>query len=458
KGDTVPVDIKLKKSLDNRQQYNLSVVIKKIKVGLLNSNAIEDENSNNESNVKRRQRRRSSTISSDKRTVNVNTLFYAQRDSTSSNSDDDINSNEHSIPCSCIMNKNIQKNSQNKPSKSSRKSSSNSRRSTRSTDIPSQVPHRSETHSQKSSIDLGHDLLTEIIEDLTSDIDDTRPTSTSSILSKNSQTKNNEAISTSSKKLSLSINALRNPTCVPGKKSFRSSKKGVKSSQQQEKSNSPSCFNSFDETYDLNVARKSIGEQRRDRLTKHMKEFYQDFFEFDKNSNMNSTHDNLNNNDKRKQYSTALWYELKAYFNGANSLDENGIKNEQYSIDRQRKKFLDEFYTFFSHFGFEQSYHNDIPTIQRRHMCEHHLNHCHNVEKRMQSLFLKWDYILSLFPSYAALEQYDKRFNPRTQEGRIFYEKLYIFQAWLNLHSEINHLINILGRIMSSIKCHAWPN
>ncbi|CAF3316664.1 unnamed protein product [Rotaria socialis] len=356
------------------------------------------------------------------------------------------------------MNKNIQKNSQNKPSKSSRKSSSNSRRSTRSTDIPSQVPHRSETHSQKSSIDLGHDLLTEIIEDLTSDIDDTRPTSTSSILSKNSQTKNNEAISTSSKKLSLSINALRNPTCVPGKKSFRSSKKGVKSSQQQEKSNSPSCFNSFDETYDLNVARKSIGEQRRDRLTKHMKEFYQDFFEFDKNSNMNSTHDNLNNNDKRKQYSTALWYELKAYFNGANSLDENGIKNEQYSIDRQRKKFLDEFYTFFSHFGFEQSYHNDIPTIQRRHMCEHHLNHCHNVEKRMQSLFLKWDYILSLFPSYAALEQYDKRFNPRTQEGRIFYEKLYIFQAWLNLHSEINHLINILGRIMSSIKCHAWPN
>ncbi|CAF4897548.1 unnamed protein product, partial [Rotaria socialis] len=77
-------------------------------------------------------------------------------------------------------------------------------------------------------------------------------------------------------------------------------------SQQQEKSNSPSCFNSFDETYDLNVARKSIGEQRRDRLTKHMKEFYQDFFEFDKNSNMNSTHDNLNNNDKRKQYSTAL--------------------------------------------------------------------------------------------------------------------------------------------------------
>ncbi|CAF2070854.1 unnamed protein product [Rotaria magnacalcarata] len=102
KGDTVPVNIKLKKSLDNRRQYNLSVVIKKIKVGLLNSNAIEDENSNNESNVRRRQRRRSSTISSDKRTVNVNKLFYVQSDSTSSNSDDDINSNEHPIPCSCV--------------------------------------------------------------------------------------------------------------------------------------------------------------------------------------------------------------------------------------------------------------------------------------------------------------------------------------------------------------------
>ena len=76
----------------------------------------------------------------------------------------------------------------------------------------------------------------------------------------------------------------------------------------------------------------------------------------------------------------------------------------------------------------------------------------------MQNLFLQWDYILSLFPSYLALEQYDKRFNPRTREGRIFYEKLSIYRAWYNLHSEINRLINTLGRIMTCTQCHMWPN
>jgi len=76
----------------------------------------------------------------------------------------------------------------------------------------------------------------------------------------------------------------------------------------------------------------------------------------------------------------------------------------------------------------------------------------------MKNLFLKWDFILSLFPSYSALEQYDKRFNPRTKEGRIFYEKLSIFQAWFNLHTEINRLINILGRIMTCTQCHMWPH
>lgn len=139
-------------------------------------------------------------------------------------------------------------------------------------------------------------------------------------------------------------------------------------------------------------------------------------------------------------------------------MSESDIKNEQYSIDRQRKKSLDEFFTFFNEFSFEQSCYHENSTILRRHICEYHLSHCSTVEKRIQSLFSKWDDILSLFPSYSALEQFDKRFNPRTREGRIFYEKLYIFQAWLNLHSEINHLINVLGRLMSCTKCHAWPN
>lgn len=151
-------------------------------------------------------------------------------------------------------------------------------------------------------------------------------------------------------------------------------------------------------------------------------------------------------------------YELKTFFNGINLLNDSGIKTEQYLIDCERKKSLDEFYTFFSECDFEQSHYHDSLKIQRHHICEYYLNHCNVVEKRMKDLFSKWDYILSLFPSFAKLEQYDKRFNPRTKEGRIFYEKLHIFQAWFNLNSEINHLFSVLGRIMSCTQCHMWPH
>ena len=156
---------------------------------------------------------------------------------------------------------------------------------------------------------------------------------------------------------------------------------------------------------------------------------------------------------------TVFRYELKAFFNGTSRLDENGIKLEQHSIERQRKKVLDEFYKLFTECDFEQShYHNNTSTIQHRHICEYHLNNCNDVERCMEDLFSKWDHVLSLFPSFSTLEQYDKRFNPRTKDGRIFYEKLYIYQAWFNLHSEINNLIYVLGRIMMCSRYHMWSH
>ncbi len=80
------------------------------------------------------------------------------------------------------------------------------------------------------------------------------------------------------------------------------------------------------------------------------------------------------------------------------------------------------------------------------------------MDKSLKILFVKWDQILLLFPSYAALEQYDKRFDSRTKEGRMFYEKLSVFQAWFNLNSEINRLITVLGRIMACTQCQMWPD
>jgi hypothetical protein len=86
------------------------------------------------------------------------------------------------------------------------------------------------------------------------------------------------------------------------------------------------------------------------------------------------------------------------------------------------------------------------------------------LEKLCQSIIFlkyftihKWDQILSLFPSSATLEEYNKRFDSRTKEGRMFYEKLSVFQAWFNLNSEINRLITVLGRIMACTQCQMWP-
>ncbi|UJR23441.1 hypothetical protein I4U23_026446 [Adineta vaga] len=188
-------------------------------------------------------------------------------------------------------------------------------------------------------------------------------------------------------------------------------------------------------------------------------EYYRGCLESAQHSNISGMNDDPTNNDKRKQYTTTLWYELKRYFNGINPSDEHGIELEQRSIDHQRKQYLDNFYIQFTHCNFENTHYpyDDTP-VQRRHLSEFHINYCNEVDKILENLFYKWDQILSLFPSYAALEQYDKRFDSRTDTGRKFYEKLSVFQAWFNLNSEINRLITVLGRIMGCAQCQSWPN
>lgn len=106
KGDIVPVNIKLKQSTENSQQYQLTIFLKKIKEGLNNGTTGDEENPHQESTTRRRQRRRSSTISSDKRFLHENRSPPTSSDSSSSNSDDDhLESNEHPIPCTCDRNR-----------------------------------------------------------------------------------------------------------------------------------------------------------------------------------------------------------------------------------------------------------------------------------------------------------------------------------------------------------------
>lgn len=105
KGETVPVNIKLKQSLSNRRQYQLTISIKKIKENLVNSTGNDEENSTTDLTIRKRQRRRSSTISCDKRVITDVKPMDVSSDSTSSNSDDENNLNEHPIPCSCDRDK-----------------------------------------------------------------------------------------------------------------------------------------------------------------------------------------------------------------------------------------------------------------------------------------------------------------------------------------------------------------
>ena len=101
KGEIVPVSIKLKQTPQNHRQYQLSILIKKIKEGLPNGTTMEDEQLHGDFHLRKRQRRRSSTISSDKRILPNQKSPETSSDSTSSASDDETELNEHAIPCSC---------------------------------------------------------------------------------------------------------------------------------------------------------------------------------------------------------------------------------------------------------------------------------------------------------------------------------------------------------------------
>jgi len=335
-------------------------------------------------------------------------------------------------------------------------------------EISSQFRHPSDTLATRSSGSVDIDRLNDIIDDITSEGDDARvgpssklPTkSKSNLVEPNSPPTNDNHSSLYT--LPSATDSFRDRTSSSSTRSGRKKNLSVKDKKlnqfNDKKSFSPNRLNNFDDRSDSTNRRKSIGDIRRHQLTECM-EYYRHCLESAQHSNTICMNDDPTNNDKRKQYTTTLWYELKRYLNGINPSDENGIELEERTIEHQRKEYLDEFYFQFSKCDFERSnYPHDDTPIQRYQLSEIHLTYCYEVDKSLGNLFLKWDQILSLFPSYSALEQYDKRFDSRTKEGRMFYEKLSVFQAWFNLNSEINRLIVVLGRIMACTKCQIWPD
>ena len=194
-----------------------------------------------------------------------------------------------------------------KSSKQSRKYKKKLYKLSKFDEAPSQLSNRSEIHVEQGSNNQDRDCLNEIIVGLTSDIDDQQSSATPSILSTKLATDNDQAVSFSIEKNQLTVHPLQTSN-LTRKRSSKSSKKERRSDQYGEKTyTSSKSLNSTDVNYDSAVPRKSIDDQRRDRLTKYLKDFYQDYFEFDRNLNINYIHDDLNNNCKRKQYSNALW-------------------------------------------------------------------------------------------------------------------------------------------------------
>jgi hypothetical protein len=193
-----------------------------------------------------------------------------------------------------------------RPNKSSRETRSTPQRSG---EVSYQLPHHPESHSQESPTNNENDLLNVILGEMTSDADDTRVPSTSSILSTRMTTNDDEDLSPPIHKCRPSFDAIPSiRTSILTTKPPRTSKHGRKPNRNKDGTyNSSNRSRNYDEKYDLATRRKSLGDLRREQLTQHMKDFYQDWFEIDQNSNINYIHDNLTNDDKRKQYSTSLW-------------------------------------------------------------------------------------------------------------------------------------------------------
>lgn len=171
-----------------------------------------------------------------------------------------------------------------KPPKQARKVRSTTSRTNRSSQVSSRLPPPMEIRADSLSNAVEQDLLTAIIGEMTSDIDESQSSTTPGILSAR-----------------VRLPVLRRPSDPRD----RPSKKKGKPNPNQMKTTDHTDH--YDAGYDSAHRRTSIGAYRREQLTQHMKEFYQDCFEFDQASILNSVSDPQTNSEKRNYYGTRLW-------------------------------------------------------------------------------------------------------------------------------------------------------
>lgn len=203
----------------------------------------------------------------------------------------------------------------NKPPKNSRRPRPGILRPIKSGEIASQFPPHPDSLNARSSGSGDVDRLNDIIDDITSEGDDARAASTSRYSGKSTsaiveppspEVNDNHA---SFYTLPSSSDFYRDRTSSGSTRSARPKKTPLKDrkSQFSDKGNySPSRASNFDDRTDTCVRRKSIGDVRRQELTEFM-EHYRHCLESAQHSNAPGMIDDPSKNEKRKEYTTALW-------------------------------------------------------------------------------------------------------------------------------------------------------
>jgi hypothetical protein len=204
----------------------------------------------------------------------------------------------------------------NKSSKQSRKSRPTPLVPIVSGEIASQFHHPLEALTNRSTGNADTDRLNAIIDDITSEGDDPRVSSSSKLSTKSSTSKlvepNSPPVNDNHSSLYTLPSSHDTYSNRPSSSSSsrRSKKYSPKDKKLQQlagrKSFSPNRTGGFDDRTDSTNRRKSIGDQRRHQLTECM-EYYRYCLESAQNSNIIGISDDPTNNEKRKQYTTTLW-------------------------------------------------------------------------------------------------------------------------------------------------------
>lgn len=205
----------------------------------------------------------------------------------------------------------------NKPPKQPRRPRPIALRPIISGEIAPSFHHPSDILTNQSSAGADIDRLNDIIDDITSEGDDVRVGSSSQISTRSNSSRLVEPNSPPVNENHSSLYTLptlndtyRSRTSSSSMRSGRTKRFSTKDKRSQQfgdkKAFSPSRMNTFDDRTDSSSRRKSIGEQRRHQLTDCM-EYYRHCLESAQNANAIGINDDPTNNEKRKQYTTALW-------------------------------------------------------------------------------------------------------------------------------------------------------